>query len=56
MPEIFLCGHTQSSVFPHGSLFFCFAGDIRVCSAGALLGFLEVLSRAQMGGGLFFSV
>ena len=36
--------------------FFRFAGGIRVCSAGALLGFSEMLSRAQMGGGLFFSV
>ena len=36
--------------------FFRFAGGIRVCSAGALFGFSEMLSRAQMGGGLFFSV
>lgn len=36
--------------------FFRFAGGIRVCSAGALLGFSEMLSRTQMGGGLFFSV
>jgi len=56
MPEIFLCGHTQSSVFRMVPCFFRFAGGIRVCSAGALFGFSEMLSRAQMGGGLFFSV
>ena len=33
--------------------FFRFAGGIRVCSAGALFGFSEVLSRAQMGGACF---